>query len=187
MRLQYRSFFCFFLLVPSISFGQIRLEENSLVIENEKFTKIIHISQKHPGKIYVASLLDRLSGEELLLQPDPTPWFELVIGNQLIKSTDPVWQFQGYRIRKMKNGGEEVAMTFTGKSGNVKNLQLVILNQLFPNSTLVREQLTLQTTASHTFALNKWEGKLHFVFPQYQLKSTAAAKSTEIRIASCGL
>lgn len=186
MRIQYRSFFCFFLLVPSISFAQIRLEGSSLVIENEKFTKTIHISRKHPGKIYVASLLDRLSGEELLFQPDSTAWFELVIGNQLVKSTDPVWQFQGHKIRMMDNGGEEVAMTFTGKSGNVKNLQLVILNQLFPSSTLVREQLTLQTTASHSFALNKWEGKLHFVFPQYQLKSTAPANSTEIRIAKWG-
>lgn len=186
MRVHYYSFFCFFLLIPSISFGQIRLEESALVIENEKFTKTIHISQKRPGSIYVASLTDKLSGEELLAKPDATSWFELVIGNQLIKSTDPLWQFQGYKTRKMGNGGEEVAITFIGKAGKVKNLEVVILNQLFPNSSLVREQLTLQTTGSDAFPLNKWKGKLHFVFPQYSLKSREAVKSTEIRIATWG-
>ena len=52
---------------------------------------------------------------------------------------------------------------------------------------MIREQLELQATDGREYTLNKYQGKLHFVFPQYAFeKDHNPVKSQEIRIATWG-
>jgi hypothetical protein len=113
------------------------------------------------------------------------PYFEFVINGELISSEDKLWVFTELKERPLENGGIEYTLEFEGRSGVVNGLGISIRQQVFPASTLVREQLRLHSTEKE-FTLNKHQGALHFVFPGYSLKLKESEKteSVEFRMAS---
>ena len=62
---------------------------------------------------------------------------------------------------------------------------MIISQQVFPGSTLIREKLELNASGNNSFSLNKLNDRLHFQFPKYGIKSLDKNPvSTEIRLAS---
>ena len=122
---------------------------------------------------------------ELVLNHEGTPYFEFVINGQRVTSEDKFWVFKGLMEDSLENGGSEFTLEFQGAGGEVSGLGLRLRQQVFPGSTLVREQLVLHSPEKE-YALNKKEGKLHFVFPAYGLrvKEEEKPESVEIRIGS---
>lgn len=169
------------LIVVFINF-QLNAFPKEYSIENNLFKKVFSFEG---NKIIVSSLLDNLNKNELLQTSNHKPYFEFIINNCLVTSNDALWQFEDINTRKMANGGTEVTLMFSGLK-NLKDLKLSILQQYFPNSTLVREQLLLRSKST-TLRLNKENNKLHFVFPQYSFKNNNLTDSiSEIRMASFG-
>lgn len=151
-------------------------------IENDLFVKSFLCNRSKADVIrplYVHKETKRI------LNDKGTPYFEFVINGQLLTSEEKFWIFKEINIRHLKNGGSEYCLEFEGARREVKGLGLTIRQQLFPSSTLIREQLTLHS-AGKEFALNKKGGVLHFVFPAYSLRLTEQKKagSVEIRLAS---
>jgi hypothetical protein len=152
-------------------------------LENELFSKTFYFCKKSADKIEVEYLLKPNS--EILTQVQSVPYFEFVINKELVSSNDKLWIFNSHSIREMGNGGTEHIFIFEGVKDNVEGLQLAIHQQIFPNSTLMREKLELKSNGK-SFSLNKLNGKLHFLFPSYSIenKENKPVESTEIRIAS---
>ncbi|HSM48734.1 MAG TPA: hypothetical protein VK872_13015, partial [Draconibacterium sp.] len=159
-----------------------RNHQEVFVIQNDVFQKTIGFSKEKPDKISVEL---NFSEEKNSISEKDHPYFEFVIKNQLVSSNDKLWIFTNHSEREMGNGGTEHILTFEGIKEPVKGLQVVLFQQVFPNSTLMREKLELKA-AGNTFTLNKLEGKLHFKFPCYSVKNRSGeiVESTEIRMAS---
>ncbi|MCF6333319.1 MAG: alpha-galactosidase, partial [Draconibacterium sp.] len=155
----------------------------NLKIENEKFSKTFYFSKKSADKIEVEYLLK--SNFKILTSSEPIPFFEFVMNKQLVSSNDKLWVFKSQSIRKMGNGGTEHILVFEGVKGNVKGLQVLVYQQVFPGSTLMREKLELKSSGK-SFSLNKIDGDLHFRFPSYSIQNAEnnSVESIEIRIAS---
>jgi len=170
---------CSILFTPVCLYGA----NKNVVIENELFKKQLCFEQ---NKVVVASLYDKTQQKELIKPVDKKPYFEFIINNKRVTANDPIWQFQNVQSRLMDNGGTELSILVTGRN-ELKNLELTILQQYFPNSTLIREQLLLKSKRTGELKLNKDQGKLHFIFPQYTFSNIAPKDTiTEIRIASYG-
>jgi hypothetical protein len=159
-----------------------RNHQEVFVIQNDVFQKTIGFSKEKPDKISVEL---NFSEEKNSISEKDHPYFEFVIKNQLVSSNDKLWIFTNHSEREMGNGGTEHILTFEGIKEPVKGLQVVLFQQVFPNSTLMREKLELKA-AGNTFTLNKLEGTLHFKFPCYSVKNRNGQKveCTEIRMAS---
>jgi hypothetical protein len=148
--------------------------ENELMLQKISFQK---------GSIKPMSIFSKSKNTELLAGQS-SPWFEFVINGQVITSDQPVWKFVSFSTRKMNNGGTEAIVTVQN-SKNAKGLQVEILRQIFPNSALVREKLTLKNPGKAPLVLKKLDGKLHFIFPRYSLRETGTINTlTETRIAT---
>lgn len=171
----------FVFLSFSIS-GQVRYEDNTLLYGNDQFIKKIKVEKDHPGTISVSVFSP--DDEKKYCSTDNIPFFEFVLNHQVITSSDKLWRYRNYFIRQMENGGTEIKIIIDGAGKPVKGLQVIIYQQFFPNTTLVRELLELKATAQKQFEINKINGKLHFKFPQYEIMSGEFVNSTEIRIAS---
>lgn len=173
------------LIIISITFGSTlnANEKEKIIIENNLFSKSIFCNSAKPGKIEVL-FTSKTKGKNLTAE-NPAAYFEFVINNQIITANSPVWIFKQKSLREMQNGGTEHRLVFEGKVNPVKGLQLVIYQQIFPNSTLMREKLVLQTE-NNSFELNKRNGKLHFKFPVYSISNpgNTTVDFTEIRIAT---
>lgn len=179
-RLIFQNFlFLFLLLNPYFLIGA----NKTVLIENQLFKKEFRFDN---NKVQVLSLYDKTEQKELLQVTAQKPYFEFNINNRRITANDPLWQFQDVQSRKMDNGGTELSILVSGKN-ELKDLQVTILQQYFPNSTLIREQLLLKSKKTGKLKLNKEQGKLHFVFPQYSFLNIASNDTiTEIRMASYG-
>jgi len=153
-----------------------------VLIENEIFTKHFNCDALGPGAIQPEY---RWKKEAKTLNQSAAPYFEFVINGKVISSDQSLWTFKEMKERLLQNGGTEYTLEFSGTAGHVMGLNLSIVQQIFPGSTLVREKLILQT-GEKEFRLNKKEGELHFRFPQYLVKEGKGleAESVEIRIAS---
>jgi hypothetical protein len=158
-------------------------EPTVLEFENEALRKTFS-QPRHPDAISVA-LYDK-EQEALLNDPAGLPYFEAVINGQLLSAADPVWVFESQKTRSMGNGGTEYELRYRAAAGPAEGLVVLIRQQLFPESPIVREKLEFLANAENRFTLNKKDGELHFRFPQYRLKTDRASepKTTEIRIAS---
>lgn len=88
----------------------------------------------------------------------------------------------------MRNGGEEYEIIFSGEQKHIKGLEVSLYQQVFPDSTLLREKLELRSSGDEIIRLNKNEGRLHFKFPQYLLLGCeyphCEAYATEIKLTS---
>ena len=155
---------------------------DKLTIGNNLYTKTFHYQTSSPGPIEVA-YLDRITN--LSLNDKSEPFFEFVIGGIKTTASDKLWIFTSEAQRSLLNGGTEYRLVFKGAKGPVDGLQVIIYQQTFPNSTLIREKLELRVEGDKQFTLNKINDKLHFEFPKYRLTSADPSPvSTEIRIAS---
>ncbi|NQU54927.1 MAG: alpha-galactosidase [Bacteroidetes bacterium] len=154
-----------------------------LQVENEQFSKTFFFSNTSADKIEVQYFSK--SNSEILNDTKSIPFFEFVINNTLVSSNEKLWVFQSHSTREMDNNGTEHSLIFEGVKGQVKGLQVVVCQQIFSNSTLVREKLELKSKGE-SYNLNKLDGKLHFRFPSYSIqnKTKSSVESTEIRIAS---
>ncbi len=158
-------------------------ESENLVLENETLSKTFSFSRKIPNRIAV-EVVNRPDGKTLSHSKD-TPFFEFFLNDRLVSSNDELWVFLSHQTRQMRNGGTEHALVFEGREAAVQGLQVVITEQLFPDSTLMREKLELKSEGP-AFHLNKLNGELHFRFPTYSIenKKSTPLESTEIRIAN---
>ena len=154
-----------------------------LVIENELISKTFQFSKNTADEITVL-LFDKVGSKKINITSSQS-YFEFVINNQVISSKDKLWVFRSENTREMGNGGTEHILTFEGIEGNVEGLQVILFQQIFPGSTLIREKLELRTNGK-SLKLNKKDNKLHFRFPIYTFKNRIndRVESTEIRIAS---
>lgn len=155
--------------------------DESYEIKNQRVSRTISYSKRSPGALLV--ITKDHNGVEVS-STEQAPYFEFVINDQFFTANDPIWQLSNTSTRLMGNGGTEHLLTFLG-SGKLDGLEISLYQQVFPGSTLIRERLELRNTGTQKFQLNKWDGALHFKFPQYQL-STASDKATatEIKLAS---
>lgn len=172
--------------LTAIMFGcnQNAPTHETIVISNETFTKKIHVSATKPAGIFV-EYYD--SSDVMLASTTPLlPFFEFYLNNEHISSNDPVWLKTAFTQRKMQNGGTEYSLMFSGVKGQVEGLEVNILQQKFPNSTIIREKLSINAIDSHIFHLTKHKDKLVFRFPQYCLlsKHNNEISTTEFRLAS---
>ena len=118
------------------------------------------------GKVSALSIYNKRNSSELLDNRSALPWFEFVVGKQLVTAAQPIWKYAGHKEIKLSNGGNELLIMIDGLK-HLKGLRLEIHKQYFPNSTLTREKLYIKSTGTKSFTLNKYKGGLHFVFPQY--------------------
>jgi len=171
---------CLLILISFSVYSQVSIKNNFLKIENEQMIQILSFQN---NQITPTSIFSKELNKELIKGDSTTPWFEFVINKTLLKSSDPIWKYRSHQIRKLNNGGEEVKILIEAIK-LVKGLQLEIYRQYFPGSTLIREKIVLKAT-NQTFAMNKKEGKLHFIFPRYALiSSETSTEAEEIRIAT---
>ena len=153
------------------------------VVENEIIIKQFGVNKTKPGKIIV-SVGNKVTGEKIA-NSLASPYFEFVVDNRLVTSNHENWVFANATTREMNNGGTEHLLVFEGREDPVVGLQVKIIQQIFPNSTLIREKLEIHS-AEKSITLNKLNDKLHFRFPVYNVLNPGnlPANCTEIRIAS---
>ncbi len=151
-------------------------------IGNKLFIKQFIFSTQKAGDI---SVIYKNSDSTLLNYAD-VPYFEFIIDNKLTTSKDKLWIYKSHSVRSMENGGKEHTLIFSGIKEHVNGLDVVIIQQVFPKSTLIREKLLLKTRGDKKFCLNKCDGKLHFKYPQYAIDIDVQPNinATEIRLAS---
>ncbi len=158
-----KQIFLSFLLmsITIISFANER-KNKSLIFENEVIQHTISFDDNK----MIPSIYCKQTGTDLLLKESGIPWFEFVINRQLVNSLQPVWKYLKHEEKKLDNGGKEIILQIEGLK-HLKGLIIEIHKQYFPSSPLTREMLYLKSQGNKTFTLNKYNGKLHFVFPQY--------------------
>ncbi|NEW84301.1 MAG: hypothetical protein GZ094_18310 [Mariniphaga sp.] len=168
------------ILTGNLLFASVVYKNDQLIYENVLMVNKLSFKNL---QIQPVSLFSKELNKELLDQNKQVSWFEFVVNKRLLKSTDPIWKYRSHEIRKLNNGGEEITIIVDAVKW-IKGLHLEICRQYFPGSALIRERIALRSD-NQTFSLNKLNGKLHFVFPQYSLKSSAKTdKLEEIRIAT---
>jgi hypothetical protein len=157
-------------------------DEYKFEIKNEQLTRLIYCSKEETRPIFVQTY--GADQSHAYLNKD-VPYFEFVINDQLISSADHIWLLKDQSWRKMRNGGTEYKLIFEAKDSKVDGLEVVIYQQVFPQSTLVREKLELRNGANRNFGLNKLNDELHFKFPQYAVTTGQnTVMATEIKLAS---
>ncbi|MCY1720509.1 alpha-galactosidase [Prolixibacteraceae bacterium Z1-6] len=166
-----------------VCFGSCKPRQNQFELGNSLFTKTFTWSETKAGPIGVSFHYTPLKGE--IANSGEQAFFEFVIDNQLVTSNDELWGFENHSERNMGNGGTEYQLIFKGVKSPVNGLQVVIFQQVFPGSTLIREKLELRSEGE-VFKLNKLNGELHFKFPGYTINNTGntPVEATEIRIAT---
>jgi hypothetical protein len=162
----------------------IHLQTDTISLENRLFKKEISFSTVEDDRIHISSIFDKTNGRELITRHQPKPLFECVINNKKVTAHDNIWRFQQHTIRDMDNGGREVKLVFNVQSPPLRGLKIILYQQIFPHTTLMREKLVLRTRPDRQFSLNKLNDKLYFKFPQYSIRVSEPVQSTEIRIAS---
>lgn len=174
----------FLLLIAWQNYAQkVDYVNGELVIYHPDYAKKFIVANNRNSSIVPVVLLNE-PDKKLLNKYDVVPYFEFVIEKIKVSSLDPLWQYHGFETRKMGNRGTEIIIRIHGKKDPVKGLQLNIYQQIFPGTTLVREKLELITKSENQFSLNTINGKLHLVFPQYEIPANMPVEATEIRIAS---
>lgn len=169
----------------SLSAQSLTSSVNAVEIHNDHLNKRFSFQSNQPSPIHVEVVALSAAGEELLTNAE-LPLFEFVIDQQVVRATDPLWTYRRHSERALANGGREFTLEFVGAADPVDGLELVLHQQIFADSTLIREKLVLRAQGLAEFPLHRWKGEPHFKFPQYQLirDGEAVATSTEVRLAS---
>ncbi|WP_231390064.1 alpha-galactosidase [Sphingobacterium pedocola] len=171
-------FIAFVAAVTRVS-GEIKWDGRSLTIENDKMKQVISFDR---GKVLPTTIWLKDLNRELLVQGSDVPWFEFVLDGKVVNALQSSWQYHHHTVRTLSNGGEELLLQIVGQK-QWKGLIVEIVKQYFPESSLTREMLRLKVVNKQSFHLQKLDGKLHFVFPQYAFVDhgvSAAVKETRI-------
>jgi len=174
-----------FLMLSGVLKCQVVYRDDVLSFGNDLFQRQIEISQRGPGPIRIINILD--SEGKKVNADQQIPFFEFVVNSEKISALDKIWQYRKHEVREMQNGGIELKLIIEGVRKPVQGLQVILYQQFFPNTTLVREMLELLSSRNKQFALNKLKNKLYFKFPQYGIQHEDSIVSKEIRIASWGM
>lgn len=178
-----KTFFVAFIFLLLYSCQTFHGGNEKLVLENELFSKTFLFSKENPGIISV-EVAGKTDGK-MVSNSVSVPFFEFVVNNRLVSANNKYWVFRSHKMREMQNGGTEHTLVFEGLKNEVNGLQVVLKEQIFPHSTLMREKMELKSEGK-SFQLNKLNGKIHFRFPTYSVanEENNPLKSTEIRIAT---
>lgn len=170
----------------TIKAQEIRLNGDTLRLENDLISKIFLLPTGENQTIRVISFKEKLENKEFLREQTAVPYFEFFINNSLITAQTPVWQFLRHNTRTMPNGGKEICFRLAAKSGKAKGLKIEICQQILAKSPVVREQLRLLNPKGKKLKMNKKDGKIHFVFPAYSFRAAENAEvaTTEINLAN---
>lgn len=169
----------FFLFASTMLAGNGGMVGKKFVYENNVMRQVLSFED---DKITVESIFDKACQKELLAR-ESLPYFEFQVNKRTVSSEMPVWRFTGCRERRMANHGQEYIFCFEGK-GVCKGLNLKLYRQYFPNSTLTREKMQLQSGGNKSFRLNKKDGRLYFVYPRMSFRRVAKDTVQEIQIAN---
>ncbi len=150
-----------------------------IVLENDVIKKEIS-APKTPSPVKIKSFT---ANHTSLIHDDPVAWFEFSVNNEILKATDPIWVFDELQTREMLNGGMEYFLSYECTKESFRGMKVHIYQQLFPNSTLIREKLKITNSGENTIKLTKVNGELHFHFPAYNIPFTSP-EVEEIRIAT---
>jgi hypothetical protein len=162
---------------------QISKQKDKICLKNERLTKEFHFSETFPAPIRVL-LRSKAMQKNILDTQNDQPLFEFCINNTILRGSEPVWKYKNHHIRHLQNQGLELELIFTTEKPSVKGLELGLYQQIFSNTTMIREKLELRTVGTTQLHLKKCNGNLCFKFPLLYLPMQPPAKSTEIRIAS---
>ncbi|HKK39485.1 MAG TPA: alpha-galactosidase, partial [Cryomorphaceae bacterium] len=157
--------------------------ESVFTFKNSEIRKEFIAGKDQPGAIRVVVESRENFGK---LNNSKSPYFRFSLNNQIVTSTNAIWQFKELEERAMLNDGTEYTLHFEATQGELKGLQLAIYQQFFPDSSLVREKLLVSAKGEQSFSFTKFEEENLFEFPCYKLKtvSNAEIRNNEIRIAS---
>ena len=123
---------------------------------------------------------DLRAGGRTLTAGRQEPAFEFCINGMTVRSSDPVWRYDGVQTETLSNGG--VIRTFRFKAkGALRGLTLLWDRETFPGSSFIRERLRL-TASRPGLRLTNLAGKNHFLFPCYTLSVPGPVSGTEIRL-----
>jgi len=170
-------------LLAILLLSNCKTDTQEVIIDHPLYQRTFICSTAQPAQVSL-QVQDQHSGK--LLTDGKSPYFEFVISDEVVSSSHPLWVFEDKSTREMGNGGTEHKLTFKGAAGVVDGLKVIIFQQVFPGTTLIREKLVLEADGDARFELRKKDGQLHFKFPMYTLQGTGVeqVQSTEIRIAS---
>src|SRR6056297_3398389 len=137
------SFFLFVIAVNAL-FGQsYNVGRKGVAIENELYIKKIYCGSDR-GYPVAVEYIDKKSSRKMN-DPYGKPFFEFVLSHQLITSFDSLWQFKAIKERAMANKGTEYTLVFSGVIEPVKGLLVLLKQQAFPGSPVIREKLIIKT------------------------------------------
>ncbi|MBD3385457.1 hypothetical protein GF407_11095 [candidate division KSB1 bacterium] len=171
------------LIVIATAQPQISKQKNKICLQNKRLTKEIYFSETTSAPIRLSLRLNAMQ-QNILDTKNDQPLFTFCLNNTLLQGSDPAWKYKDHHIRHLQNQGLELELIFTTEEPAVKGLELVLCQQIFSNTTFIREKLELRAVGTTRLYLNKCNGILCFKFPMLNLPVQPPVKSTEIRIAS---
>ena len=123
------------------------------------------------------------SGGVQLSRNGAAPVFEFCLNGEILRSSDPVWNYVGLTRQELSNGGVIVSYAFRGRA-RWKGLEVVWDREFFPTGVFVRERLRMRDLrARDGFRLTNCEGRNRLVFPRYAFASDGPVHAKEQRIA----
>ncbi len=180
-KFDYLIVYCY-IIINGFSGCKTEHSEKFYEINNGYLSRLVYYNQEEPGPIIIQT---GPSDDSFSYLKKDLPFFEFVIDHKLVSSIDHIWLLHDISTRELRNNGVEHKLVFAGSSEIVNGLEVVLYQQSFPSSTLIREKLELRATGNKQFQLNKLDGRLHFRFPSYSIKTQKnSLKSTEINLAS---
>ena len=109
------------------------------VIESDLFSKTFTYQSAQPGPIGLEVMDKQVGKSEASSRTNP--YFEFVVNHKLVSSDDALWKFTSSSDRALANGGAEYTLIFEGVALPVVGLQVRLLQQQFPGSTLMGEKV----------------------------------------------
>lgn len=175
----------FILGTPTAHAQSASVDNGRVVLENDIIRFEIHASTGAGAPIDAVSFRDIRSNTELLANPPSGSLFEIALDGALVSSGDPVWRFISHETRSLANGGLEVTARYRIESGPGTGGLVELDLQVFPDSPLIRQRLSIASPESASVAMTYHDGKPHIVFPRLSVDvQSDPVVTTETRIAT---
>lgn len=192
MKRSIQTFILFFQIMVIVSPGitgdiNIAADASGLQIENSQIRIIFRFtSPEEPSSLRLISFYYKPLQKELLNFSENLPWFEVSINHQIVTNLLPIWNHVSHSTRELANGGVEVRYILTAEKAPFKGLNLVMVIQMFPNYSDIRQKLEIDAEKKADLRLTKYEGKVLLKFPQYSfgVSPDVEFQSEEIRMAT---
>ena len=152
----------------------ISYQNDQLVVENTLFKRIYRCDSTRSVNYFYPISWSMSTDNVELLAGNNDRWFEFSINDTLISSAQGGWKYQEHIVRELENGGRELIVLLQG-DGSIyefqKNIILRYFLQIFPNSSIVREKLQIQSGGSENVYLSLDAGQINLGFPIYSFRS----------------